>query len=227
MIEAIIGVLQAVVLLAYPLAVYFGLSHFNARGVGLLVLVLLAPGLLRTVVRRRKQVAAMIGLPIAVACLMLCAVVSNDPRFVLANPALVNLILLSQFGFSLRKGSSSMVERFARLQVDDLPANEIAYCRVVTACWCVFFVLNGGACALFALWAPRAWWALYTGLVSYVILGVLFAIEFTIRKYLFRRYGVDGFLDKLYALVFPPRPVAPPAREQAGSDVAVPPSGSL
>jgi len=52
MIEAIIGVLQAVVLLAYPLAVYFGLSHFNARGVGLLVLVLLAPGLLRTVVRR-------------------------------------------------------------------------------------------------------------------------------------------------------------------------------
>ncbi|MBI5542953.1 MAG: hypothetical protein HY901_03635 [Deltaproteobacteria bacterium] len=202
--RALVGVLQAVVLLAYPLAVYFGLSRFSSRGVGLLVLVLLLPGLVKTLLQRRKELLATLGLPIAVAALMLLAVASNDERFVLAYPALVNLVLLTQFVWTLRPGTMSMVERFARLQVDDLPDREIAYCRSVTACWCAFFVLNGMACALFAGYASRSWWALYTGLLSYLALGLLFGVEFTVRKYLFRRYG-PGLLDRAFALVFPPR----------------------
>lgn len=199
----LIGILQAVVLLAYPLAVYVGLSRFHARGVGLLILVMLLPGLIRSLLHRRKQLVGMAGLPLAVAALMSAAVVSNDARFVLAYPALVNLVLLTQFGWTLRKGSTSMVERFARLQVDDLSPKEIVYCRVVTAAWSGFFVLNGSACALFALLASRKVWALYTGLISYVILGVLFAVELTLRKYLFRRFGA-ALHDRFFAWIFPP-----------------------
>jgi uncharacterized membrane protein len=202
-----IGVLQAVVLLAYPLAVWFGLSRFSTRYVGLLVLVLLLPNLVRTLLRRPKQLLATIGLPVAVAGLMLVAILFNDVRFVLAYPALVNLVLLVQFGITLREGSQSMVERFARLQVDYLSPRELAYCRIVTASWCGFFVLNGGACAAFGAFATREWWALYTGLLSYLILGLLFAVEFTIRKYLFRRFG-PGLLDRFFARIFPPPPVA-------------------
>ena len=208
--QVLIGVLQAVVLLAYPAAVYFGLSHLSTRYVGLLVLALLLPGLVRALLHRRKQLLATLGLPLAVAALMLVAIVSNDVRFVLAYPALVNAVLLLQFGVTLRPGSMAMVERFARLQVDELSPREQAYCRVVTASWCVFFVLNGGACALFAVLASRATWALYTGLMSYLVLGLLFAVEFTIRKYLFRRFG-PGLLDRFFSWVFPPRPQAGPA----------------
>ena len=214
--QVLVGVLQAVVLLAYPLAVYFGLSHFSTRGVGLLVLVLLLPGLLKSLRHRRKQLMATAGLPIAVVLLMLVAIASDDVRFVLAYPALVNLVLLLQFSVTLRRGSTSMIERFARLQVDTLSPREMAYCRVVTASWCAFFVLNGAACALFAAFTSRQTWALYTGLLSYLVLGLLFAVEFTIRKYLFRRYG-PGLLDRLFAWVFPP----------AGqSDDGLPPSSS-
>ncbi len=201
--QVLIGVLQAIVLVTYPVAVYFGLSHFSTRGVGLLVLALLAPTLVKALRSRREQLMATMGLPLAVAFLMLLAIASDDVRFVLAYPALVNLVLLLQFGFTLRRGSQSMVERFARLQVDYLSPKEIEYCRVVTASWCGFFVLNGVACALFAALASRATWALYTGLLSYLVLGLLFAVEFTIRKYLFRRYG-PGLLDRFFAWVFPP-----------------------
>jgi uncharacterized membrane protein len=208
----VIGILQALVVLLYPVAVYFGLSHFSARGVGFLILALMAPSLVKLVVRRRKQLMATIGLPIAVAVLMLLAIVSNDARYVLAYPALVNLVLLLQFALTLRRGGASQVERFARLQVDYLSPEEMRYCRTVTAAWCAFFVLNGSACALFAALAPRSWWALYTGLVSYVILGVLFSVEFTLRKYLFRRYGA-GPHDRLFAWLWPaaaaPFPSAP------------------
>ncbi len=213
--QVLIGVLQAVVLLAYPVAVYFGLSRLSTRGVGLLVLVMLLPGLVKALRHRRKQLMATAGLPLAVAALMLLAIASDDVRLVLAYPALVNLVLLGQFGLTLRKGSMSMVERFARLQVDDLSPKEVVYCRVVTAAWSGFFVLNGAACALFAAFASRAAWALYTGLLSYVILGLLFAVEFTIRKYLFRRFG-PGLLDRFYSWVFPP----PPTQSQAAGHEA-------
>jgi uncharacterized membrane protein len=156
--QVLIGVLQAIVLVTYPVAVYFGLSHFSTRGVGLLVL-----GAARAHARQGapeppRAADGHHGLPVAVAFLMLLAIASDDVRFVLAYPALVNLVLLLQFGFTLRRGSRAWWSAFARLQVDYLSPKEIEYCRVVTASWCGFFVLNGVACALFAALASRATW---------------------------------------------------------------------
>ena len=36
-----------------------------------------------------------------------------------------------------------MIERFARMQVDDLSEEEVLYCRRVTMVWCALFLLNG------------------------------------------------------------------------------------
>jgi len=38
------------------------------------------------------------------------------------------------------------------------------------------------------LWAPLAWWTLYTGLISYALMGLLFAAEWLIRQQV-RRHG--------------------------------------
>ncbi len=197
----VLAALQVVLLLAYPVLVFFGLSHLSPRAIGLLVIVLLLPGVVRTWREKPAELKSTLGVPAAIAALMVLAMIFDDPRFVLVYPALVNAALLLQFGLSLR--SRPMIERFARLQVDDLSEREIAYCRAVTWFWCGFFVVNGGVCAGMALWAPRSWWALYTGLLSYLLLGLLMASEFTLRKYLFRRPAKNR-LDRLFALVFPP-----------------------
>ena len=55
---------------------------------------------------------------------------------------LINLVLLVGFAGSLRDGTP-LVERFARMQVDDLSPAEIDYCRKVTRSGASFFVLNG------------------------------------------------------------------------------------
>src|SRR5205809_68133 len=80
----------------------------------------------------------------------------------------------------------------------------VLYCRVVTALWCLFFALNGGVTLWLALGATLAWWTFYTGVVSYALLGILFAAELVYRYWRFRPY--DGSLtDPLFRGIFPPR----------------------
>ena len=51
-------------------------------------------------------------------------------------------------------------------------------------------------------------WTLYTGLVSYLLIGTLFAIEFVYRHWRFRRY-LGAPTDALLRRIFPPRPLVP------------------
>jgi uncharacterized membrane protein len=41
---------------------------------------------------------------------------------------------------------------------------------------------NGLMAAALTLWAPLTWWALYTGLISYGLMGLLFAGEWLVRR---------------------------------------------
>jgi uncharacterized membrane protein len=142
-------------------------------------------------VLKRRELTAL--LPVA-AVLALSGFL-DDHRVLLATPVLINLGLLVSFGGSLRT-ETPIVERFARMQVSDLSQAEVVYCRRVTQVWSAFFVLNGTAAAVLALAAPLSWWALYTGLISYGLLGLLGASEYVIRKRRFGRFG-DNPIDRM------------------------------
>ncbi len=200
--STLLTVLNVVLVIAYPLAVYLGLTHFSARGVSLLLLVFLLPSVVQKVARAsREDLKSVLGLPLSVSCLVGLSAVLNDQRFVLALPVLINGALFVQFALSLR--AIPMVERFARLQDPNLGPAQIAYCRRVTQVWCVFFVLNACMSAYLALFATLASWALYTGLIAYVLIGVLGATEYLVRKARFREYG-PGLHDRVIARIFPP-----------------------
>lgn len=201
-VKQAMAIFHGVLVAAYPLAVYVGLTRFSARGVGLLLCVLLLPGLaLRLKNARREDLFAVLRIPLAVMSVALLGVVFDDARFVLAMPVLINLVLLVTFAGSL--WGTPMVERFARMQDPELGPAQVAYCRVVTRVWCGFFVLNGATSAVLALFFPVGMWALYTGLIAYVLMGLLGATEYVVRKQRFREYG-PGLHDRLIARVFPP-----------------------
>jgi len=149
-----------------------------------------------------KNLRAILPVPLSVIALILLSMVLKDKRFMLSMPALVNLVLLWSFGLSLRD-ESSMIERFARMQNPKLTNEQVTYCRNVTRIWCVFFVFNGGIAALLALAFPIEWWALFTGFLTYVFMGLMFASEYIFRKYRFREYGT-GPQDRLLKAIFPP-----------------------
>ena len=196
------AVLNGLLVAAYPLAVYVGLTRYSARGLGLVLMLLLLPGLVRKVrAARREDLLVVVRLPLSIVALLALAALLDDARFVFALPVLINLALLAQFAGSLR--GTPLVERFARMQEPSLSAAQVAYCRSVTKVWCVFFVLNATTSALLARYASLESWTLYNGLVAYVLIGVLATCEYVVRKARFREYG-NGLHDRVLARVFPP-----------------------
>lgn len=165
--------------LLYPLAIWLGLAHFEPRWLALL---LLAMALLRAAVSREAVWLA------AAACaggLVLASMLSNDGLPLKLYPVLVNAAFLVVFATSLRR-PPTVIERLARLQHPDLPPEAIPYLRKVTGAWCVFFVLNGGIALYTALRASDAAWALYNGLIAYLLIAAMFLGE----RFLFRpRHG--------------------------------------
>lgn len=161
--------------LAYPLLVYLAMGRFEPRWMALL---LFALALLRAAATRQPVwLAASVG----AGALALLATVFNQALPLKLYPALVNAVLLAVFAVSLRFPPSA-VERIARLSEPDLPPHAIAYTRRVTQVWCGFFVLNGTLALATALWASERTWALYNGLLAYLMMGVLFAAEWCIRQ---------------------------------------------
>lgn len=196
------AVLNGILVAAYPVAVYVGLTRFSARGLGLLLLALLLPGMiLKLRAARREDLLVVLRLPLSICALLGLAAFLNDARFVFALPLLINGALFAQFFGSLR--GTPLVERFARMQNPSLSPAQIAYCRTVTKVWCGFFVLNASVSGALALWAPLSWWTLYNGLIAYLLMGVLGASEYLVRKARFREYG-SGLHDRLIARLFPP-----------------------
>ncbi|WP_037586393.1 membrane protein [Stenoxybacter acetivorans] len=100
-------------------------------------------------------------------------------------PIAVNLLMLALFGGSLFS-SQSLIERLARLQHPDLPESGVRYTRKVTLIWCGFFVFN----ALITLYliATAAWsaWAIYTGVIAYLLMGLLFGAEWLYRYFVLK-----------------------------------------
>lgn len=163
--------LGALALLAWPLAIF--LLH-DLTGSWLLLLL----GCLLLVWRMPD--ARVLAL-IAAAVLVALGLFSQAELGMRAYPVAVNVIMFCLFASSLIKGQS-MIERFARLQEPDLPPEGVRYTRQVTWAWCGFFVINGSISAWTALYADLATWALYNCLISYLLMGLMFAGEWLIRR---------------------------------------------
>jgi uncharacterized membrane protein len=220
------AVLNGVLIVGYPLAVYLGLTRLRARELSLVLLALLLPGLVRKLLQGareharhgepapREHMLRVALVPLSVFALVGLSALLDDARFVLALPSLINLTLFLQFALSLR--GVPMIERFARLQDPQLGPAQVSYCRSVTKVWCAFFVGNGALSAYLALFATLASWALYTGLIAYLLIGLLGAAEYLVRKARFREYG-QGLHDRLIARLFPPALGAEGAPGAAGT----------
>jgi len=151
------------------------MGRFEPRWLAVLLLVL---ALLRAVATRQAVWLAAAG---GAALLATLATVFNEALPLKLYPALVNAVLLAVFATSLAFPPSA-VERIARMTEPDLPPEGVAYTRRVTQVWCVFFVFNGALALVTALWMSDRAWALYNGLIAYVMIGVLFSVEWLVRR---------------------------------------------
>jgi len=64
----------------------------------------------------------------------------------------------------------------------------VIYTRRLTKVWIAFFIANGLVALWTALYATLKTWTLYNGLISYILIAVLFVGEWPVRRIIKARH---------------------------------------
>ena len=176
------SIISSIIFLLYPYLVYRGVKE----GV-----VWFAPAAIasiyffQAVKARSKRVR--IKKTAIVIILFLGAIFYQDVMAKLM-PIIIQLSLMLFFGKTLLRGKGpSLVERFASLEFPVMPSALSRYCRHLTIMWTSFFAFNVVTCILLAFFAPVEWWAIFTGVLIFMLTAILMVAEYIWRIFLFRR----------------------------------------
>lgn len=169
----------------YPVIVYFGLRWLPVSffAVMLLLVLLVRSSLLGPAEKRMLQ--PLLALHIAYSIL---TAVLGSQRLLLWYPALVNFSLCAVFAISLRQEQSILL-RLVRARNMPVSVHGPLYLHRLTALWAVFFLLSGATAIMTAMISLEAW-ALYNGLIAYLLMATLMVGEWLFRGWYKRRKGV-------------------------------------
>lgn len=183
-LRAAAGIALTAATACYPLALWWALRNGMA---GAVLWAMAGIMLLRLVICGVRQSPAALFLLIVMSAAAAAFTLSGSALPAKLYPVFVSLSLLALFGLSLT-GEKCAVQRLAELRVPEEQRTDFfrLYCRRVTEAWCVFFVLNGSVALSTCFMSDRAW-ALWNGLISYILIGCMFACEFAVRIWLRRR----------------------------------------
>lgn len=177
--------LVSILISLYPLAIYAGMASIEPSILlaGLLLLAGIRIGLTaRKSVNRKISAVAVIAAAGTIAYHDVGNIVAL--RFY---PVIIGVIFFGIFASSLLTGTP-VIERFARLREDPLPPTAIRYTRKLTLAWTALILCNTLVALYTALFTSFATWALYNGLLSYVIMGGFFAAEWLFRQRFIQRH---------------------------------------
>lgn len=179
--KVVVALLVGIVLFLYPILVYVGLTRFQPRYIAMMLIVLFLVRIVMIREYRRPGMRPLLVILFAVVVTGGIVMISNAYLPLLVNPAIINCCAFLVFGYSLLR-PPTIVEQFAQADFPILPPNCVTYCRRVTSVWCIFFFVNAAVSLHSALFWPKHYWALYNGLISYILVGLIFVVEYICRR---------------------------------------------
>lgn len=201
--NTILGIISTLFILASPWVLYWTLSH---QEVQVAAITLVAWVIVRTIPillsAKKEQRRAALQLPAIALVFALLGWVSNNGTWLLILPSATQAAFGLAFLRSLKE--TPLIEHFARMVKPGLSGDEQAHCRRWTRIWGYYLIVVAAFGLVLAAYASLAVWTIYAGILSYVLVGVLFAIEYVIRKVNFRDYGRNP-IDWLLSKWAPPR----------------------
>ena len=116
-------------------------------------------------------------------------------------PVVFPLLLWSVFQGSLGPGRTPLITAIAREVRGSLSPELCNYTRAVTALWSGCFLSLALLCALLPLFASSALWSLFANCLNYVLIVLLFVLEFVYRQWRFREIEHKTFWQYLQSIV--------------------------
>ncbi|PYG04402.1 putative membrane protein [Thioalkalivibrio sp. ALE21] len=186
----------AAVALAYPVSVIAG-QWVELQPLPLVLLTLLVFLAVATSLRPRARMLLGTGL---LAALALFGLTPAGEWLIHAVPVLVPGLIAALFARSLRSGSTPLITRYAlEMGASDSPAVH-RYTRIITAIWASTCALLALVSAGLSLFAPTTVWAVVANGLNYLLLGVLFMLEYPLRARFLPDEPREGFVAYLMQL---------------------------
>jgi uncharacterized membrane protein len=116
-------------------------------------------------------------------------------------PIAINLILGVLFASTLFPGRTPLVSRFARMEhggILDEPTRR--YTRRITQLWVVVFIFMAIQSWLLAVLASHQVWSLFTNFINYLIVLMVFVVEYQVRIRRLAHLEHPGFFRFLLSL---------------------------
>ncbi|MEC9281285.1 MAG: hypothetical protein VX642_01130 [Bdellovibrionota bacterium] len=124
--------------------------------------------------------------PALLLILSLIAWVAQNEKLFLYYPLAINLGLLILFSSSLFR-EKNIVELLARIKEPNLPESGIQYTRKVCVLWSIYFLMNSIVVLYTIHFTDLETWTLYNGFISYIVIGIIAAVEFFVRQFVKQR----------------------------------------
>jgi uncharacterized membrane protein len=181
-----------VLVIAYPFAVYLLLDRAGAGVLGAALIVILF-------IRNPSVLSAQRWLVLP-ALLILLAFLGFGPieseTLLRLYPVGISAVLFCTFGATVL-WPPTIAERMASASGVAMTAAIRRYTRNVTLIWCLFFICNGLAALYIGLTGSMDVWVLYNGVLSYILMGCLFAGDYLVRlRYLKKHQVREEHLDE-------------------------------
>jgi uncharacterized membrane protein len=131
---------------------------------------------------------------LALTVTMLTGAYFANSYFIWLLPSFVYLWLTALFGHTLWS-PPSLLERLVRLQFPDFIPGIAEYLRQLTWIWTLFFAVNVPLCALLPMLAGQTAWAIYTGVIVYLLMGILGIGEWFYRRHRFPNMEIPPAME--------------------------------
>lgn len=101
-------------------------------------------------------------------------------------PIFINALLGTIFAISLKDEAiiTKIAKKQASLKGKILDQKAISYTRNLTKIWIIFFILNAFISFILIFLDDKIYWTLYCGVISYILIGILFGAEILYRKFI-------------------------------------------
>lgn len=102
-------------------------------------------------------------------------------------PPICNCFIFLIFFISLFT-KETVIQKIARMSGEKMTDGILNYTRKVTYVWCIFTFINL-IISVWTIFLPDNIWILYNGIISYVLIGIIFGVEYIIRT-IFRKRNI-------------------------------------
>ncbi len=185
---------KVLILFSYPVVVHLSVYLGNAVWAVYYLSLLFALPLLFSLMQKR-QPSWLVALSTLYSILIFWLASNQPENLLFAQPVIINLLLFFVFVSTLSGNSVPLIARFTMILRPEAPDVVMVYCRWVTWAWAFFFLMMAALSVLVAVYASIEVWSWVTNVLTYVLIGSMFIVEYAIRKMILKDHVDRSFIQ--------------------------------